>query len=156
MIKDFEIILGKGFDNIKLGMTIPEIEKILGEPGDKEEYKHENGDESKTYYYYKYGFDLTFESIDEFRLSYISADSEEFHLKKEIVVGKTKDEILKCLETLKLSKPEIEEVVDDEIPNHELMSFDEENLNLWFVNGFLDEIQIGPFWKDDDSPVWPE
>lgn len=152
---DSEIILGQGFDDIKLGMEREEVLAILDSPSYIDEYAHDTGGEAHTYYYDDIGVELTFESEDDFRLSYISVSNDRFHLKQSIRNGQTMDEVLKLVKHIGFSEAEVEDVSESDDENHELVSFEPENLNLWFIDGILDEIEIGPFWRDDDTPIWP-
>lgn len=156
MIKDYAIQIGKGFDKIKLGMKEADVEKILGEPDDIDEIVYPDGEVSKTYTYDELGFDLTFESDNDNRLSYISFFDDQFHIMGKIKIGISKDKIKELTKKTEFSEPILEDLSDEEFPDNELMSFDHENLNLWFTQETLDEIQIGPKWKDDDTPIWPE
>ncbi len=156
MINDYAIQIGRGFDNIKLGMKEPEVKKILGEPEDIDEIVYPDGEMSKTYTYDELGFDLTFESDNDNRLSYISFFANKFHIKGKIKIGIDKDKIKELTKKTDFSEPILEDLSDEEFPDNELMSFDRENLNLWFTQEKLDEIQIGPKWKDDDTPIWPD
>jgi hypothetical protein len=156
MIKDYAIQIGKGFDKIKLGMKEADVEKILGEPDDIDEIVYPDGEVSKTYTYDELGFDLTFESDNDNRLSYISFFDDQFHIMGKIKIGIRKDKIKELTKKTEFSEPILEDLSDEEFPDNELMSFDHENLNLWFTQETLDEIQIGPKWKDDDTPIWPE
>ena len=154
-IQSTEIIPGKGFGQIKLGMAKNEVEELLGKPGETEEHLYPEGGKSETYSYLEEGFDLTFESENRGLLSYISVFKDKFHIDGKIRIGKSKDEILKIIKKGKYSKPEVEDVGGDDLPGNELVFLKDENLNLWFSEGELDEIQFGPFWKDDDTPLWP-
>jgi hypothetical protein len=155
MIKDYEIKIGKGFDKIKLGMSQDEIKNMLGEPSETEEFSYADGDHSISYYYNDQGFEFTFESDNDYKLSYLAVHSPKFHLQDKIRIGMSKDDLMKSIQDLDLSQPEKEDLSDEDLPNQELYAFDKENINLWFVENMLDEIEIGPIWKDDDTPIWP-
>jgi hypothetical protein len=150
-----EIKLGQGFGKIKLGLSEAEVTQILGKPEEIEEQEYEDGGIAKTYYYNEDGFDLTFESEDDYRLSYMSFYDNNYIIKNKIHTGMIKSEILEALSELGMSEPDFEDISTQESPGQELISFDDENFNLWLSEGILDEIQIGPFWKDDDTPIWP-
>jgi hypothetical protein len=155
MFTDNEIIPGKGIDGLKLGMTESMVKSLLGAPDEQEEFTHSDGDEAHSYYYYEWGLDLTFEEDDGYRLSYISIEVDKFAI-NGIKVGMDKNEVLEKTKQLGWEDPLEEDVSTDEIPGNELISYEQKNVNFWFVSKKLDEIQIGPFWKDDETPIWPE
>jgi hypothetical protein len=155
MIENFEIIPGRGVGNILLGMNKKDVEKILGKPDDIEKMTHDDGGTSSIYYYDDFGLNLSFESEDDFRLSYISFDGEEFHLKNKIKIGESSENLIKICKELSFSEPEVEDMSKEGFPNQISVSFEKENIIFWFTDNVLDEIEIGPFWLDDDSPVWP-
>ncbi len=155
MIESYEIIPGRGVGNILLGMNKKDVEKILGQPDEKEEVTHDEGDTSCTYYYDDLGINLSFESDDDDRLSYISFDGEEFHFKNKIKIGELKANVIKLCKELSFSKPEEEDLSKEGLPNQILVAYEKENMNFWFTDNVLDEIEIGPFWQDDDNPIWP-
>ncbi len=156
MIKDYELKLGEGFDQVKLGMTREKIKEILGKPDETEEFNYADGDNSISYYYYEQGFELTFESDNDYLLSYLAVHNKKFHINNKIRIGMSKEEVVKIFKELNMSQPEREDLSDEDLPEQELYSFDKENVNLWFVEDTLDEIEIGPYWKDDETPIWPE
>jgi hypothetical protein len=155
MLENYKIIPGKGIGDILLGMKIADVEKILGKPDDKEVVEYEDGENSCTLYYFDLQVDLTFESDDEDRLSFISVENEQFSIEGKIKVGQSKEEVKNHCKALGFSEPELEDMSSDDVPNQELLSLDHENINFWFTDDQLDEIQIGPFWEDDETPIWP-
>jgi hypothetical protein len=155
MIENFNIIPGKGVGNVLLGMKASEVEKILGTPDDKEVLEYDDGENSITLYYFDLQIDLTFESDDDDRLSFISVENEKFSIAGKVKIGQSKEEVKNHCKALSYSEPELEDMSSDDVPNQELLSFDNENINFWFTDNELDEIQIGPFWKDDETPIWP-
>jgi hypothetical protein len=155
MIKDYEIKLGQGFDKVKLGMSKENIIELFGDPDETEEFNYADGDHSISYYYNNLGFEFTFESDNDYALSYLAVHKNKFHIKNTLRIGMSKDESLKAIKQLDFSHPDKEDLSDDDLPNQELYSFDKENVNLWFVDDILDEIEIGPYWKDDETPIWP-
>lgn len=156
MIKETEIKLGIGMDQIKFGFSTAKIEDILGEPDLIDKYEHEDGERTITYFYYEFGIDLNFDSEDNYKLSAISIVNPEFHYKNVIKVGISRDEALDQAENIGLSEPEDVAVATEEFPTHSLLAFEKENLNLWFDEGKVSEIEFGPFWKDENSYIWPE
>jgi hypothetical protein len=155
MLENYNIFPGKGIGNILLGMIQKEVEKILGPPDDKEIVEYEEGDNSCTFYYLDLEIDLTFESDDDDRLSYVSVFNESFSIENKIKIGQSKEEVIKHCKDLKFSEPELENIPSEDYPNQELLFLDLENISFWFTDNCLDEIQIGPFWQDEETPIWP-
>ena len=156
MIKDFNVKPGIGIDKIKLGITKQQLIDIIGEPEEIDDFTQDDGEQSDTLLYNKLGIDFTFESCEDFKLCYISMDGANFHLDNFFKIGDKKDDILQNLQTLDWDEPVIDDVSSDEVENHILFSFYNQNVDLWFIDDILDEIQIGPLWKDDETPIWPE
>jgi len=151
-----EIILGRGVGSILLGMNRKQVEDILGKPDEIEEVDYDDGGSALTWFYYDLQIDLNFESEDDLRLSFISVENEDFSLQSEIKVGQTKEAVIKACKELGFSNPDIENFSSEDVSNQELIGLEKENVNLWFTDGTLDEIQMGPFWEDDETPIWPE
>ncbi len=151
-----EIVPGRGIGEILLGMTQEQVEKIVGKPDEIEEVDYDDGESAITWFYYDLQIDLNFESEDDLRLSFISVENENYALGGKIKVGMDKASVLAACKELNLSDPEIEDFSSEDVPNQELIGLEKENLNLWFTDGRLDEIQFGPFWKDDETPIWPK
>ena len=151
-----KIIPGRGVGDVLLGMNREQVEKILGKPDEMEEVDYDDGESAITWFYYDLQIDLNFESEDDNRLSFISVENEEFSVGDKLKVGQSKEAALAACKELGFSKPDVENFSSDDVPNQELAGLEKENLNLWFTDGTLDEIQFGPFWKDDETPIWPK
>lgn len=157
-MKEQEITIGKGVKPIILGMTISQIEKKIGKPDDFEELDYEDGTTGIIWYYDDLALDLNFESDEDFKLTHISFNSDIYILGGAIKVGMHKNEVLKLCEALNYEHDGIESIdLDDSSSDKdESINIDDKNITLWFSNDILDEIQIGPYWADDDTPIWPE
>lgn len=151
-----EIILGKGLVNVRFGMIQAEVEKAMGKADEIGEYSLSPEENSITLFYHQKGLSFTFESVDQYRLSYISVHKEDFHLFQFIRIGLRKSMLMDELEHYALSNPEFENADSEEFPTHELIYFQGENLHLWLDNGVISEIQFGPFWEDVKTIVWEE
>lgn len=149
-----EIILGKGILNVRFGMVQADVEKALGKADEIGEYSLAPDETSITLYYNKRGLSFTFESIDRYKLSYISILDERYHIFQFIRIGLSKKMLLDELNDFNLSKPEFETPNSEDFPTHELIYFPNENLHLWFDNQRISEIQFGPFWEEIRTIVW--
>ncbi|MCT4601437.1 MAG: hypothetical protein N4A59_00865 [Marinifilum sp.] len=151
-----EIILGKGMSGINFGMVQAEVEKILGKADEIGEYSLSPNENSITLFYNTKGLSFTFESADQFKLSYISVYNTAYHIFSFIRIGLSKQMLLDELEHFQLGKPEFEKTDSEEFPTHELIYFPSENLHLWLDEGKISEIQFGPFWEDMKTIVWED
>lgn len=150
-----KITPGRGVGEILLGMTRNQVEQLIGKPDEIEETDYDDGGSAITWFYYDLQFDLNFESEDDMRLSFISVENEDCLLSGKIKAGMDKQAVLDACAELGFSAPDIEDFSSDDAPNQELVGLEKENINLWFTDGKLDEIQFGPFWEDDETPIWP-
>lgn len=151
-----KIILGQGVGDIKLGMTKEQVEAVIGQPDNVDEMDYDDGGSAVTWMYFDLQIELNFESEDDFKLSFISIENSEMELKEKIKVGMTKEEVVTACEELGFEVPEIEKFDTKDAPDQELLALEKENVNLWFTNNMLDEMQMGPFWQDDETPIWPK
>jgi len=150
------ILPGVGFGSIKFGMEEHEVSSYIGDPSETEEQNYGEGDKATVLYYDDLGISMSFDKEEDFRLVEISFETENYLLYDAIKVGMLKDEFLKKVEELKLEESDYEDMSEEGFEDKELYVFEKENINIWFDEGALSSIQIGPFWIDDDTVQWPE
>lgn len=155
MEDNYEIIPGKGINQILLGMKEDDVKELLGQPDETDEQVYDDGDEARSFYYLDQGLDLTFESDDDYRLSFITTEDQKYHISDSIRVGMAIESVEKALGKLNWKITTREEIGTPEVPDQTLLTIEDQNINLWFMDKVLDEIQIGPFWLDDETPDWP-
>lgn len=149
-----DIILGKGILGIQFGMLPTEVEEKLGKADHVKEYSLSSEEASTTLFYEQKGVSFTFESIDQYKLSYISVYRKDYKIFQFIQLGLSKKMLLDELEHFHLGEPEFKNAHSEEFPTHELLFFPNENLHLWFDNQRITEIQFGPFFEDFKTIVW--
>ena len=158
----------KGFDKVRFGMTASQVKDILGKPD--EEYDEQYGDTPDDLYkiliYGDLALSLSFEMSSGGVLVDIMTDEGcELTLGDDIRLGDTYEEV--CRQVQDADYGPIEEgdldddvdLDDDEAEQAEgLVEYvlPEVSVNLWFKNGILDTIQLGPEFGDDDNFIWPE
>ena len=149
-----EIRIGIGLGNIRFGSSKPAIKKILGEPNeidtvdvpiDSEEISIEQ------WHYDELELSLSFDDYDDELLDTFAVSSPEYTLNGIALIGKSIYEIDGMIEQLNLGECEKENLSDDQENTH-VYSFHESNLNLWFEDEELSEIQWGPL-SDDKQPL---
>ena len=133
------------------------VEKELGEPDTIDSFENEDPDlgESHVWHYDAASLSFTFEEIDEFKLSMISVNSDEYLLRDLIAIGMSKEDVLDALDELNLTEYAEEDHSNEENPNHSLVAVDEKSLYLWFDDEVLTEIQWFPYYTDDEEIIWP-
>jgi len=154
-----DILIGKGFDNIRFGMTRQEVKKILGEPDEIDEYasSEESEDNTEAFHFDELELSVSFDEIDDWRLGSIAISDPESTLEGLNLLGISDEELLKKISILDLGESEREDVSSPESPDHDVLSFYNSSINFWMENGVVSEIQFGPIWDDENEEViWPE
>lgn len=151
------ITLGVGVENIKFGMTKGEIEKLLGEPSDKELYSYdeesEDADLTEVWHYDQLEFSLSFDEADDWRLVMIAASDENYTINDKTIIGLPEEEIEGVLKSLGFTDIETEDLDDED--EGRVYKVESKSLNIWIDLGVASEIQWGPFWDEDEEPIWP-
>lgn len=143
-MKDKNIYLEKGVGKLEFGQSEEDVKKVLGQPDETDTMEHEDGSTSLHFMYYDLGLYLSFDSEDEFSLSDIEVDSDDFVLENSIRVGSTKEEVIAYLNKKGHTDPFVEDLSTEEEPNMELIAVDELGINFWFEEGEISSIQVGP------------
>lgn len=169
-MNDKKLIPTVGFGKVRFGMTIKEVECVLGKPDEKfdEQLGDDPDDLSTQLIYEKLGLSLSFDKAVNFRLiDVMTEDDCQFSLDGVIKIGDTYDQVAAAVQNADFGPMEERDIEDDldedgldeqEIEEARGLTeyeLPEVNVNLWFKDGRLDTIQIGPEYDDDDNIVWP-
>lgn len=163
MSKPTEIIPGVGLGELIFGSTFQETRAILGDPDDigrSEEEDEETGEISisEMWTYGSLGVTAHFDEDDDFKLGMLSVNAPKYKLEGLSLFGKKEADVLKLLKPLDYGKIDEEDVIfedDDEAPEGRLISFFDKEIEFWFADNKLNEIQWSPFWADDENRIWP-
>lgn len=152
-----EIKLGVGLGEIKFGMTRDQVKAILGEPDDVDQYSDSDieGDSSESWHYDEREISLSFDEDTDWKLVTIAVSSPDYVLNSKKIIGMHKDEFFAWAEKLQLGDYDEEDWSSEEIPDHTLISYSEQQVNFWFEADELTEIQWGPLFVDEDTIKWP-
>ena len=151
-IKDIQI--GQGLGLVKFGMTREQVISILGEPTDKESVDEENM-KSEIWHYDELDLSLGYDEDEDWRLISLAVSSEFYTFNSAALIGKTRDEVEDILENSNLPDLELDDLDDEEEVQQCLLVSDESEINFWFENDNLSEIQWGPLFEDDETIIWP-
>ncbi|CAG5078269.1 outer membrane protein assembly factor BamE [Parvicella tangerina] len=148
-----EIKIGIGLDQIKFGMDRNKIQQLLGEPTEKElfSYSEDEDDLTEVWHYDDQELSLSFDEADDWRLIMIAGSDESFKLNGKEVVGKSLDEVAALIKEMGHLDFEVEEVSEKD----KVIKLEEESLNIWFDLDEASELQWGPKWSDDNTPIFP-
>ena len=156
MLPDYEIVLGRGIGEILFGIPKQEIAEILGAPNEIENPEDPERIDWEIYCYNSINCSFSFDPDNEDRLVEIVVENGYFHIGKKIRVGIRKEDILNLGVELKFGKYVIEDMRTEELPTHELISYDQVGLHLWLDDGFISGIQISPLLNEEGLLIWPE
>ncbi len=151
-----EIIPGKGLGTLRFGLSRDEVKAMLGAPTDTERYtlSDEDCDTTEAWHYDELQLSLSFDEEYDWKLSSIAVSSEEYTLEGQSLIGRKKGDILQEFEKRQWGEPEEDEEVREDNPDNCLIHIDKGSMSLWFENDELTELQIGPFFKNEEI-LWP-
>ncbi len=154
MNKYTEIIPGVGIGQLKFGLSRTEAEALLGKPDEVEKYSHSSFHDEPTeaWHYDELELSLGFDESDDWRLVNIATTSEQCQIDGNKLFGHSHLALMNLLKSLGFDDLEAEETKGGQ----KLVTSDEKAINFWIENGELTEVQIGPFYKNEDTVAWPE
>ena len=141
-----EIKVGIGLGNVRFGSSKAAVEKILGEPNEIDQVDVPIDEEEisiEQWHYDDLELSLSFDDNDDELLDTFAVSSPEYTLDGVSLIGKSIIEINSIINDLNLGTCEKENLSDDEDNTH-VYSFIESNMNFWFEDDELSEIQWGP------------
>jgi len=156
MLPDYEIVLGRGIGDILFGIPKQELAEILGVPDEID-----NPEDPERIDWEIFGFNsinclFSFDPDYEDRLVEIVIENGYFHIGKKIRVGVRKEDLLNSGVELKFGKSVIQDMSTEELPTHELISYDQAGLHLGLDDGIISSIQISPLLNEEGLIIWPE
>ncbi|WP_242926282.1 hypothetical protein [Pontibacter vulgaris] len=147
-----DIRLGKGLGKIKFGLTMEEVEKLLGEPEEIEESEEEDEFEHQAWNYWEEGYSLYFDKEDDYKLSCIETANREVQLWDERIFEMSRDQVKSLFTDHNITDVEEEEMETGEYR----ISYEKEMIDLYFDDEQLIAINFGVFINDNLEVVWPE
>ena len=152
-----EVTIGSGYNDIKFGMSREQVKTILGEPDETDCFtsSDEEGDNTEAYHYDELELSVSFDELDEWKLTSIAVSAEDVTVEGDKLMGLSADNLLMKVEEKELGEFEREDISSPEVPDHEVVSFPESSINFWLEGGVVTEIQFGPFWdEEEEAYIW--
>lgn len=150
-MQENEIKLGEGIGPLKFGLTMDEVESIMGEPEEIEESEEGDEFEHKVWNYWEEGYSFYFDDEDEYRLSCIETANPDITLFGKKIFGMTQAEVENMLKENGIENPEKEKLETGEVR----VSYEKEMIDMYFENNALVSINFGVFISDDLEVKWP-
>ncbi|MCK0132516.1 outer membrane protein assembly factor BamE [Flavobacteriaceae bacterium F08102] len=148
---------GIGLGKLKFGMSRNEVESILGQPEEIETHSFPDDEyAAENWHYDELEVSLGFEEIEDWRLVTLAITAENFTFRRFHPIGMSKKEFINVLSEEGIFDLEHEDVSSEDYPNHEILSSDSLQMNFWFEEDVLSEVQWGPFFTDEDVIQWPD
>ena len=151
-----EIKIGLGLGKVTFGSSKESIKKNLGEPNEIEVLDIPiDGEEVslEQWHYDELELSASFDLEQEETLDTLAVSSDEYTINGISLIGKSIFEINQLLNTLHLGSFEKEKITDED-GNSTVYSFVDSNMNFWFEEDELTEIQWGPIYLDEDPPIF--
>lgn len=149
---------GQGLGSVKFGMQKSQVLELLGEPNDKETVSLTGGegDMMETWHYDELEISLGFDEEEDWRLISLGVSAPSYLFEGKELLGKKRDDVEAILEESPICDWEFEDLSSEENPAQCLIASEEFEVNMWFEEDVLTEIQWGPLFSDDDTIVWPK
>ena len=148
-----KIVIGKGLGRIQFGLDRDDVVNILGQPTEKELESDEFG-ESESRHYDHLDLSLLFDGNNYWQLVSISVTSDAYSFLGLHPIGMDKDEFIKHMHQLDMEVESLEFMKNDGETFQELLSLEEEGLDVWVDNGIVSELQWGAVYDEEDSMDW--
>lgn len=149
---DNEIKLGYGIGDLRFGLSMEDVEDLMGEPEEVEESDEEDEFEHKAWNYWDSGFSFYFDKEDDYRLSCIETANPNVTLfgKKIFEMGQEEVESL-------FKEHGVQNVEKEKIENNvTCLSYEHEMIDLYFEEGKLLAVNFGVHMDDNLEVLWPK
>ena len=154
---NMEIKVGIGLGDITFGSSKSNVKNIIGEPDEIEKLDVPVDDEEillEQWHYDDMELSVSFELDDNEVLDTIAVSSSDYTINGISIIGKNINEINDLLISLQLGTFEKEDLSDEEEKTI-VFRFIENNMNFWFEDDILSEIQWGPVFLNEPPVIFP-
>ena len=151
-----EIKIGLGLGKVTFGSSKESIKKNLGEPNEIEVLDIPLDGEEVTleqWHYDDLELSASFDIEQDEILETLAVSSDEYTINGVSLIGKKINEVNQLLNTLHLGSFEKDQISDED-GNSTVYSFLDSNMNFWFEDDELTEIQWGPIYLDEEPMIF--
>ena len=151
-----EIKIGLGLGKVTFGSSKESIKKNLGEPNEIEVLDIPIDGEEVTleqWHYDDLELSASFDIEQDEILETLAVSSDEYTINGVSLIGKKINEVNQLLNKLHLGSFEKDQISDED-GNSTVYSFLDSNMNFWFEDDELTEIQWGPIYLDEEPMIF--
>ncbi|ALI99004.1 hypothetical protein [Rufibacter tibetensis] len=149
---DNEIKLGYGIGDLRFGLSMDDVEEIMGEPEEVEESDEEDEFEHKAWNYWDSGFSFYFDKEDDYRLSCIETANPNVTLFGKKIFEMNQQEVEDLFKEKGVQNVEKEKIEN----NVTCLSYEHEMIDLYFEEGKLLAVNFGVHMDDNLEVLWPK
>lgn len=148
---------GQGLGILLFGMKKDQVKQILGEPDeiDVHSYLDRENDQTENWHFDEYELSVSFSEKEDWKLDTMAINSDYYLFNNEALIGQSFNEIKEQLKKWDINDLEFEDWSSEESPDHKLLSSDSLEINFWFDEGKLAEIQWSPLFENEETIIWP-
>ena len=111
------IVPGEGLDAVQFGLSRDEVKALLGNPDEVESVSLDESGEgglTEQWHYDELELSLSFDEIDDYRLTSIAVSGSDYLFDEQPLIGLTMEEVLEFLEESDMGEPEGEELESED------------------------------------------
>lgn len=151
------IQIGIGTYSIRFGMTRQEVAALIGNPDRMERFSYLQDEDARAedWEYNNDALCLTFTMEENWRLSSIAVRSEKWKINGQSFIGLHQSDFERLVPEDVWGEMQVEDFSSVEYPERKLVSFKGVQLNFWFDDGVVSDIEWGPLWQDENTIAWP-
>jgi hypothetical protein len=150
MGENLEIKIKEGLNELKFGLGMEDVKKILGNP-DEKETTEEAEEQTEIWYYWEDGVIVFFDLKLDKRCICLELENTDAFVFGKKIADLTEDEAEKLF-----AKNGYNEIgTEEETWGEKRLSIDDAVTDIYFENGKLTAINWGVDYDDDENPLWP-
>jgi len=150
MTEKIEIKLKEGLNELKFGLSMGGVKKILGNPDDTE-IDDDDGEKTEIWYYWEHGITVFFDYTEDKRCTCLETENIDATL-----LGKSISELKETdIKDLFSQKGYKDFETEDETWGERRISINDAVVDIYFDNGEVVSVNWGVDYNDEEKPLWP-
>ena len=145
-----EISLKTGLNELRFGLTMDEVKKIMGDPDDTETLD-DSEEKTEVWYYWEDGITVFFEMQGIFKCVCLETDNPD-----SVLLGHKISELKETdIKDLFVKNNYVEFETEDEEWGEKRISIDDAVVDIYFDKGAIMSVNWGVDYDEEEEPIWP-